>query len=516
MQKLPKIWTLLLAILFIGSTGLIAQNANNPLLYSHQATMLGDQGSAYDPVSIVMPGTAFSAGFSSFIDNPASMAIQPMSFGEFGLSFRTVEEDARFLGNSRSLRDNQTNLSNAGFVYSFPTDQGSFVIGGGYTQHTNFNRALDISARNENSTITDEFKVDGSPYQEIAFWTFATDYGDESEVWDESIFRVGFDRFGDFLGVRQQGEILQRGHGGEYSLFFATEFLENLMIGGSIGILSGRFSYDRIFQEIDEFNDYNSEFIDSNDDGFGDTDIDNIILDDQLTSRYTGLRARLGAMYKLTDQVYVGASHTFRSSIDIDEEFDASILTTMNNGVEFRDFAESDFSYSVRYPARTSLGLSLNNFNGLSASFSTEYVNYANTTIDFEDSDLFEDERLENEFIEDTYRAAWSFRGGVAYDITPDFTLRGGYSFLPSRFKDGTDDRDVWSLGAGFNISRDLRFEIATQYTRWEENSVVYEFGEYDYSPLDNDNPPNVSFSSEDARRSVDHWNVLGTLRFRL
>lgn len=515
MQNKHKIGTLLLVFFLFGSANLFAQNPNNPLLYSNQATMLGDQGSAYDPVSIVMPGTAFASGFGSFIDNPASMALQPMSFGEFGISFRTVDEDVRFLGNSRSIRDNQANLSNAGFIYSFPTEQGSFVIGGGYTQHTNFNRALDISARNENTTITDEFKVNGSPYQEIAFSTFATDYGDEFQDWDESIFRVGFDRFGDFLGVRQQGEVLQSGRGGEYSIFFATEFQRDFMVGGSIGILSGRFNYDRVFQEIDEFNDYNSEFIDSNDDGFGDTDIDNIILDDQLTSRYTGLRARLGAMYKLTDQVYVGASHTFRSSLDIDEDFDASILTTMNNGVEFRDFTESEFSYSVRFPARTSLGLSLNDFNGFSASFSAEYVNYSNTTIDFEDSDLFEDERIENEFIEDTFRAVWSFRGGVAYDITPDFTLRGGYSFLPSRFADGTDDRDVWSLGAGFNITRDLRFEIATQYTRWEENSTVYEFGQYDYTPLP-DNPPNVSFSSEDARRSVDHWNVLGTLRFRL
>ena len=507
-----------IAILFFLITGMAqvtAQNANNPLLYSNQATMLGDQGSAFDPVSIIMPGTAYTSGFGSFIDNPASMAMQQFSFGEFGLSFRTVNEDARFLGNSRSLRDNQTNLSNAGFVYSFPTEQGSFVIGGGYTQHTNFNRALDIGARNENSTITDAFKVDGSPYQEIAFGTFATDYGDEFEDWDESIFRVGFDRFGDFLGVRQQGEILQSGHGGEYSMFFATEFQRNMMIGGSIGILSGRFHYDRIFQEIDEFNDYDGDFIDSNDDGFGDTDIDNIILDDELTSRYTGLRARLGAVYRVTDQVNVGVNHTFRTSVEIDEQFDATIRTTFNNGVEFSDFTDSDFSYKVRFPGRTSLGLSLNNMNGLSASLSTEYVNYSNTTIDFEDSALFEDERIENEFIENTFRSVWSFRGGIAYDLTPDFTIRGGYSYLPSRFIDGTDDRDIFSLGAGVNLTRDLRLELAAQYTMWDEVSTVYEYGQYDYSSLP-DQPPSVNFRSEDANRSVDHWNFLGTLRFRL
>lgn len=513
MQRVFKLAALF--ILISGFATALAQNANNPLLYSNQATMLGDQNSAFDPVSIIMPGTAFTSGFGSFIDNPASMAMQQFSFGEFGLSFKTVNEDARFLGNSRSLRDNQTNLSNAGFVYSFPTKQGSFVIGGGYTQHTNFNRALDIGARNENSTITDAFKTDGSPYQEIAFGTFATDYGDEFEDWDESIFRVGFDRFGDFLGIRQQGEIIQSGYGGEYSMFFATEFQKDIMIGGSIGILNGRFDYDRIFQEIDEFNDYDGEIIDSNDDGFGDTDIDNIILDDELTSRYTGLRARIGTVYRVTDKINIGASHTFRTLVEIDEQFDASIRTTFNNGVEFSDFTDSEFSYKVRFPGRTSLGFSLNNMNGLSASFSTEYVNYSNTTIDFEDSSLFEDERVENDFIESTFRSVWSFRGGVAYDLTPDFTLRGGYSYLPSRFTDGTDDRDVWSLGAGINLSRDLRLELAAQYTMWDEVSTVYEYGQYDYSPLP-DQPPNVNFRSEDASRSVDRWNILSTLRFRL
>ncbi|TVR30954.1 MAG: hypothetical protein EA390_07265 [Balneolaceae bacterium] len=510
-----SLFTVVLLTFVAGLQYSIAQNPNNVLLYSNQANMFGDQGSAFDPISITMPGTAFAAGFGSFIDNPANAALFNQSFGEIGLSYRLVEEEGDFLGNNRMLDDNQTNLSNFGMVYAFPTITGSFVVGAGYTQHSSFNRAFSFRGRNNNSTITDNFKAPGSSYADIAFNTFATDFGDEFEDWDESIFRIGFDQFGDYLGIRQQGEIFQRGYGGEYSIFLATEFQENLMFGVSAGILSGRFSYDRLFQEVDEFNDYDGEFIDSNDDGFGDTDIDNILLEDRISSRFNGFRARAGMIYRLGDNFNIGASYTLGTRINVDEEFDANLLTTFNNGVQFEDDVNTEFSYRVEFPSRTSLGAAIVDLNGLSASFSAEYVNYSNTRVDFRDASLFEDELVENEFISETFRPVWNLRGGIAYDFSPDFTMRAGYSFLPSRFENGTDDRTIYALGAGFSITRDLRLELAAQYAFWEEVSSVYDYADYNYAPLP-ESPPTFTFRSEEATRKVDRFNVLATLRFNI
>jgi hypothetical protein len=503
---------LFVALIIFMAGNASAQNPNNALLYSNQATLFGDQGAASDPVSIIMPGTAFKAGFGAFIDNPASMALHRNSFGEAGFSYRLVEEDAIYLGQQSLLDDSQRGIASLGFLYALPTVQGSFVFGAGYTQHSVYNRALGFRARNENSTITDQFKFDGSPYQDIAFNTFATDFGDEFEDWDESIFRVGFDRYGDFLGIRQQGEIIQRGYSGEYSLFFATEFQENLMIGGSIGLLSGQFRYNRVFQEIDEFNDYNSTIIDSNDDGFGDTDVDNILLDDRLRSSFAGFRSRVGILYKLSDNFQIGASYTLPTTIEVDEIFDANLRTTFNNGVEFSDATDSEFSYNVKYPSRTSIGLGIVEMSGFSASFSAEYVDYSRTRVDFLSSDFFEDELAENDFLESQYRSVWSFRGGASYDLSPDLTFRAGYSYLPGRLLNSDDNRSIYAIGAGFSLSRNMRLELAAQYTEWEEQSAVYEFAGYNYSPLP-DNVPTISFRSEDATRSVERWQVLGTLK---
>lgn len=502
-------------VLLIGLQHSTGQGTNpiNSLLYSNQANMFSEQGSAMDPVSLVMPGTAYAGGFGSFLDNPASAAMFENSFSEFGLAYTTVEESAQFVNSSRSLDGSQFNLSNAGLVYSFPTSRGSLVVGGGYNQHTVFNRALGFRGRNEQTTITDQFKAPGSTYADIAFNSFAIDYGDEFEDWDESILRIGFDQWGDFLGIRQQGEIFESGYGGEFSFFAATEFQQDLMIGVSLGILQGRYKYDRLFQEVDNFNDYSSNFIDTNDDGEGDTDIDNILLQDRIRSNYTGFKLRAGVIYRLNDMVNVGASYTLGTRMQIDETFDASIQTTLDNGVVFEDDLNSEFTYYVEMPSRTSVGFSLNDINGITLSGAAEYVNYAGTEIDFDDGNLFEDELAENEFIDNNFRSVWNLRGGLAYQVNEGLTIRGGYGYLPGKFQNASNNRSVISFGTGISLTPAIQLELAGRYKTWDEVSSVYDYAEYDYSLLP-DEPPTHTFRSENASRSVDRWQMLATMRF--
>lgn len=526
MSTFKRLLTLSVFILVIAFQAR-AQNINDALLFSNQAVQFGDQREIINPVTGVMPGTAYNSGFGAFLDNPASIALFDNSFGEFGLTYKSVNEDAMYQGVSRSFDDSQTNISNVGFIYSFPTTQGSLVIGAGYNQHSAGNRTLGINARNGNSTITDQFKAPGNTYQQIAYETYAIDYlefpsecGYENDQFIgnecESIFRVGFDQYGDFLGIRQQGEITERGNGGEYSAFIATEFQPNLMIGASVGILAGNFEYDRVFQEVDEFNDYNFQAIDSDGDGEPETDIDTILLSDEVDSRYSGFRGRVGALYKITPNLNVGASYTLPSKISVDENYRAEIRTTLDNGEGFNDDLNGQFSYSVSYPSRVNLGLALEDIEGLSVSLSTDYTNYSNVEIDFESDELFEDELAENELISNEFAKVWNFRGGISYDVNQYASVRAGYGFLPSRFKDGLDDKSIYSAGLGFNLGQGTSIELGAMYMRWEEESSVYTYTQYDYSPLP-DEPPLIDATlSEDAFRTADLFQLMGTVRFSI
>ena len=506
---------LMISILLI-TASVQSQNVNDPISFSNQALLMGSHGSAIDPVSGIMPATAYGTGFGAFLDNPASIALLGKNIGEFSFAFNQVDEDGNYLGNSRSLNDHQFNISGAGFVYNFPTVTGRFVIGAGYNQNNVFNRAVAFNSQNNNSSITDQFKLPGSTYSDIAYETYATDYGDEFEDWDESIFRVGFTEPGEFLGIRQQGEFYQTGYSGEYSAFFATEIQRNLMFGASVSILSGRLNHDRIFQEIDDENRYNSDYIDSSGNGTGDTDIDNIIFSEDINSRYYGFRTRAGVLYRITPNVNVGVSYTLPTRVNIDEDFDGRIISTFNNGVRFEDSEGGRFSYSVSYPAQTAVGFAIDDLAGFSLSASAEYVNYANMRINFDDDVLFEDQQIENNFIKGNLADdAISYRAGLQYRLSPLFSLRAGYGFQPSKFKNGNDDRNIYSLGAGFKLSRDTSIEIGARYTTWEENSALYTYGEYNYNALPQNAPP-ATIRSEDVMRNAGLLQVMATIRINM
>ncbi|MEX1062916.1 MAG: outer membrane protein transport protein [Balneolaceae bacterium] len=477
-----------------------AQEASNPLLYSYQAVQFSDQNISHDPVTLVLPGVAYASGFSSYLNNPASAALFESSYGSFGLSFRNVDETTAFLGNRNTFNDNQTGVSNLGFVYKFPTVRGNLVIGAGYSQHSYYNRAMSISGRNQSSTMTDFFKIPGSIYEDLAFETYAIDWADEDETFFDSIFRIGFPA-GDFPGITQEAEILERGQGGDISGFIATEFLENLMVGASLGIQTGYYNYERIFLEVDEFNDYDGDFIETDEGG---TDIDTILLTDEMRSEYLSLAARVGAIYRINDRLNLGLSYTAPSKLSVDEEFDIGIASTFDNGVIFEDELLSEFSYSVTSPARINLGAAVTGIAGLSASFAAERVDYSNTRIHF-DSELFEDERNENQFISDTYTSVWNLRGGLAYDITGELTLRAGYGIKPSRFRDINMDEQQISGGVGFAVGRNTRIDIGAQYSFFDETSVLYEYEDH-----------NFMLRSEFADRDVNRLQVLATLRMNL
>jgi len=489
-----------------------AQVANYSWSQSYQAVLFSDQQISHDPVTLVMPGVAYASGFSSYLENPASSALFDNSFGSLGLVFRSVSEETRFLNQNNRLGDNQTGISNIGFVYKFPTIQGSLVWGAGYSQHSAYNRTMEIGGFNDRSSITDFFKIRNSEYADIAYNTYAIDDGDEFTDWDESILRVGFQEYGDYLGMDQEGEIYQRGMAGDYSTFLATEFIENLMVGASIGLRSGRFRYDRTFLEVDRAGQYNGLIVDSNDDGSPDTDVDSILLADEIKSEFISFALRAGVLYRAGDHLRLGIAYTFPSRLNVEEELDGRIITTMNNGARFEDDLRTRFSYAVRSPARLHLGAAFEQFRGVTLSLSGEYVDHSATRVDF-DSELFEQERDENRFISDVYRPVWNIRGGLAAELTDELTLRAGYGIRPSRFADGGVREDQLSFGVGISIMESARLELGAQYSMWrDESSVVYSYTDYDYSPLPNE-PPVSHIRQEFSSRDGNRLQILATFQ---
>lgn len=471
-----------------------AQGSTDVLRYSLQYP-------SYDAVSLVLPGVAYPTGFGAYQENPASMALFDKSFMSFGISQRSVSETGFFLGNSPEHDDSQGGIGDIGFLYKVPTARGSLVVGGGYSQSTDFNRALSINGRNNQSTLTDFYNI--TPDDSLffaAFDVYAIDFATTDSSFSEtaSIFRIGFAQY---PGINQVMEMTERGILGEYTAFAATEFQENFYVGASIGLISGDYRYRREFLEIDRQNDYNFQFIDTDGDGQGDTDIDRIRSNDSIDATFTGFSARLGMVYGFTPNLRIGASYQFANTLNIDEEFNTTIRTTFDNGVQYTDDAPGRFSYKITRPPRANFGLAFDSPSGLRVSAAAEWVSYTEGKIEFDNLELTDLENSINSNVRSRLDDVVNLRGGLEYRLNESFIPRIGYGYYPSPQKNVDADRQFFSGGLSFKISENVMVDLGAQYAMWDDRNRLYYY--------DNGS----ALVNEVAREEVRRWHFMGGIK---
>tara|TARA_R110000868_G_scaffold304437_7_gene565060 strand:+ start:38691 stop:40193 length:1503 start_codon:yes stop_codon:yes gene_type:complete len=458
----------------------LAQDGQNSMLYSSLAQQFIGFNVNGDANANILPSVATQNGFGSYLDNPASMGLINMSYFNTGLLTNLTEQNNSYLGSSSSYDNLNTKFGNIGLIYAVPTNQGSLVVGGGYTLNNQINRTNTLGVFNTRSSITDAFKNENSDYYNIAFETYAIDYEDVEETSLESIFRIGFAP-GEYLGIQQNAEIKQRGSLGEYSIFAAMEIQRNLFVGASLGLVYGTYSYERNFLEWDSEESYNGEFIPTVD---GDTDIYDILVEDRYNSEIVGANINAGILYKIHSNFNLGASIKIPSKMMITEEYNSSISTSLDNEApSFFDEFDGDYSYSVQNPGQLNLGAAIENIGGFTVSVSSEIIDYRNTSIDLtRDSELSfrdvaflrEQEAVFDSLISSDYKLVNNLKAGLKFKSKTGFELRGGLGFLPGKSTKYSADKIVLSGGFGIPLSRELYMDITTQYTGWNDRSILY------------------------------------------
>jgi hypothetical protein len=509
---MKRILFFLLAPFLLLSPSLFAQDGNNPVSYSNLALQFSTQNYKGDAATGLFPTVANVKGLGSFLDNPASMALVEKNYFNFSIGNNQFESENAYLSNSITTEDNSTNLGSMGVVYKFPTVQGSFVLGAGYNRIKNQNMLARVDARNNQSTITDAFREPTSDYQDIAFNTYAIDWGDTDSTYLESIFRIGLPNY---PGIDQNAEISYETNMSEYSIFFGTEFKKNLYVGASAGIIGGTYSYRRNFLESDSQNDYNANFVPS-DAPNQYTDIDNILTHDKIDADILGFSVRAGLIYQFSPRVNVGISYLVPSTIVVREDYYSSIKTELddNSSPFISDFASDEtYEYRIKKPGRLSAGFALQNMGNFSLAVSGELVNYANLRLDLvSGNDMGYDEKVavrqnENDldaFMKKNYRMAFNLKTSLGYQIDDIIHLNAGYAFFQGKSKVFEADRNVVSGGFSTNITNDLVFDLNGQYSFWDDRFDLYNY--YDYSS-------NVA-RSETVNQNISNFKIIAGLRF--
>ena len=498
---MKRLYLLLVTVVYF-SGSLLAQNGLSPASYPNLALEFSNQNMNGNPLSF-MPSVADGYGFGSYVDNPASMAFLKESQFSFSLFNQNTQTENTYLGNEIDAEHSATKLGDMGFVYKFPTRQGSFVIGGGYNRTASTNNAYRVSGRNNDNTITDSFLDPNSEYNELAFQTYAIDWGDVDSTYLESIFRIGFP-LGTFPGIDQEADIRHSTYMGEYSFFAATEFMKDLFFGFSASYVSGEYTYRRDFLEYDSQNDYDGTFLEG-------SDIDNIFVQDEIDIDVYGGKFRAGIVYKIFSGVNIGASYMLPATIRVSENYYSSIETSLDDGSEpfFYDVAsDGSFRYRIEQPGELKIGAALNDLAGFSVSASAEYINYENMEIDFiSDSDLRLVDEVDlraqqedlNGFMESNYNSVTNFKIGVGKQLNDQAGIRAAYSFRPAISELTPGDTKIYSAGFDIKLGNGFIMDVSGHYLKKDDRSELYNYIDFD------DQPQSTTFdiSKQDVRIQV-------------
>ena len=475
-----------------------AQSGNDALRFSQRFP-----GTTAASLGLSGTGIAGVADPSALILNPAGLGFARTSSISGSFSSFDIQDDSFFRSDGITF-PGVAEITSAGVghlssLYKFPTSQGSLVIGISISQVTTYERDLFFDGENGLNSITDffmplsdEFELieDGDDlFPEffrtpsfIAFETFAIDF-------DQGLFDVNdpipFLPAVSAGTVAQSGSVTEEGRMNELNIGGAMEAANGVMIGASINIPFGRYTFTRIFEEEDIFND--------NDGSGGTTDFDYLKYTESFRSDIVGINARFGLSARVSPQLRLGFTLETPTQLTIEDDFETVLRTEFDNGDVFtygdqidEDAGTGHFEYTLTTPWHVGVGISYRS-GSLTLMADAELIDWSQ--MKFSNGNLtFADE---NRSIQEQFETVLNTRIGATYE-TGDFILRSGFAVYPDphnaqfgRAVDGAvvdRERQYFSLGLGYRISNTLRADVGWMQEQF--NDVYSPYTEVANAPI--------------------------------
>jgi len=463
-------------LLMLAANPATAQNGNDALRFTQRFP-----GTSAVSVGIAGTGVAGVADPSALVLNPAGLGFAGRSSISGSLSSFNIQDDSFYRLDGSSFPGSAdlttTGVGHLASIYKVPTSQGSLVLGISFSQVTTYERDLFFEGENGLNSITDFFM----PLQDefelteegtdvfteffrtpsfIAFETFAIDFDQGLFDDDDPIPFLPAVSAGTVL---QSGFVTEEGRMSEINFGAAMEAAEGVMIGASLNIPIASYTFTRVFEEEDIFND--------NDGSNGTTDFDYLRYTESFHSDMVGINGRLGLSARVSPQMRLGFTIETPTSLSIEDEFFTVLRTEFDNGDLFiygdqpdEDAGTGIFEYTLTTPWRLGAGVSYRS-GSFTLMADAEWVDWSQMKFSHTNNSFAD----ENRSIQEQFDAVLNARFGATFE-TGDFIIRGGFAIYPdphnnlfSQAGDGSAvdrERQYFSLGAGYRISNMLRADV--------------------------------------------------------
>ena len=368
---------------------------------------------------------ALGGDLSAMDINPAGAAVFLES--EFSVSFnnRNTKTIADFYGNKTQFENDFTNLSQAGGVFVFrgftnSSEWSNIALGFNYSIANDFENLWIAEGNSGYAPLTDFYDP------EVVYGVAENQY---------------FENFTD-------------GKNGKYSFTFAAQHNDNLYLGASVT------TYDIEHYQRTLIEEYNN-------DGEGNT-LD-LSSRQELLTYGNGVSFNFGAILKPSDNVRLGLAYQSPVWYTLSEDFVEYDEDVYENDalVETNYSGLNSFDYKLRTPSKLTGSIAYIFGNNGLVSVDYRYKNYSN--IKLSNANFVEDNQDFNTDLE----SVGELRIGTEWRFD-NFSLRGGYHYEKSPYKDAIDSDNLqgFSLGAGYKF-RGGKIDFAYQKAT---NTAPYNF----------------------------------------
>jgi hypothetical protein len=449
-----------MGIILLSVSVLNAQFAEDALRFSQLGLGVGAK-----TLSIGSASVGSADDYSALFLNPAGLALIRDYEFSVGLSHQIYDNKVSYLGSTSSLASNATNLNNLGIVYPIPTTRGSLTFAFGVGRVSNYTTASSVEAFSSSHSIIE------SMIPNVNLWSMSANA--RNNLLDENIpyqlFLAEIDSAQGKLyslitgNVNQKATVREGGGLNNWSLGGAMDIARDLSLGVTLTVVSGLYTYDRVFTESDDAGLYQTQ----------PSDLDHFTLEQTIKSNVSGYNA---LMYRKQGRDKFGITVRTPTILEMNEDFTSSGRSVFDNGDRYSLELTDKTSYKVLTPTVFGAGGSVQLGEWLVLAADAEYIDW--TQMEFRDGspDLISENRL----IQKLFKPTTNLRGGAELTLwNYGVKLRGGVVMNPSPYvgDPSSFNQLYYTGGAGIALDQNVTLNLAYAYGTWKSMRDNYYIG---------------------------------------
>lgn len=454
---------------------------------------------AFNLSNLTVQGTARSMGFGNALGsigadfstlsvNPAGIGIYRSSELTFTPSLRVNSASSQYLGTTTLDNNTHFNINNFGIVLTSArkgrrrerSDWKAVSFAFGMNRTADFNRTYTYSGVNTNSSATQAMESDANGYGVndvnypgyLGWQGYLIDSVGGSLPYKSILPLQG--------GVTQLKNLTEHGRVNEYVFSFGGNYREKLMLGATLGLTGVEY------QALSNY----SEALAPGNTAANPGKFTSFSYNRALTISGGGVNLKLGGIYKISDNVRVGAAFHSPTIYNVNDVLTPYLVSNVANqftelSVNNGALKQNVFDYSFTSPLRAIVSGTyiMKGVGFITADY--EFVPYSMMRFIYPIDDGYgysykAEENAINQAIRDTYKSASNFRIGAEGLITEFFMARLGFGYYGNAFKsENNSQRLDFSAGLGFRTQHFFT-DFGAVYSFYKQQEQPYTI-DYNY-----------------------------------